>query len=613
MPRAPATRLMTPAFASPEQVRGEAVTTATDVYSLGLLLYEVLTGSKAQEVEDLSPAELERRICETEPERPAPRRGPVTTRRRGPSGAAASPPTGWPPAPGRPRHHPVDGDAERSRRRYASAAALADDLERHLTGRPVRARRDTVGYRASKFVRRHRLGVAVAAMAVAALAAGLVLALLGFVRAPARRDGGARRGGDGAAGVGVPGRAVQDQRTRGGTRQHGDGPRAPRPRRERIEEQLAGQPAVRARLLRVMGRAYGELGLFEPEVKALERELQAQVAMHGPESPEAAATLSVLAKAQLDKGSYETARDLTQRALAIQERTIGPEHIDLAHTLSQLGIAHWYLGDLGEARRVLERSLAIQEKLLERTTATWEGFSTTWPSCTTTRETRMPRGLFSSAVWPSSARARSRSPERGAQPQQPGARPSPGRRSRASAVPPRARPGLAPQAPGARSPRDRREPQQPGGGAAHLGSAARGARGVHGRPGDPRAGAGGRAPVRRHDVGQPRPHLRRARRLRRRAADVRARNRDFHRGAGDRPLQPRLLSRRPRGPGPSGRRSRLGRTRLPPRPGSDGERPRPRSSGRPEVRRSYAALLRDLGREAEAAEQEQRAAAKPQS
>ncbi len=153
---------MTPAYASPEQVRLVPLTTASDVYSLGIVLYELLTGARPYSLRGLSPAQSEQVVCNTVPQ----------TLRRALS-------TGDLPEPERrARLTRIDSDLERiaakalrkePERRYGSAEAFADDLRRHLDGRPVLAHPDSLGYRAGKFVQRHRIGTAAASIALAAI------------------------------------------------------------------------------------------------------------------------------------------------------------------------------------------------------------------------------------------------------------------------------------------------------------------------------------------------------------------------------------------------------------------------------------------------------------
>jgi len=146
-------RLMTPDYASPEQVRGEPVTTATDVYSLGVILYELLTGKRPYRLEAYSPEAIERVICHEEPRKPS-----ALNRQLDPD---------------------LDNIAlmavrKEPQRRYASAEQFSDDVRRYLEGRPVRARKDTVRYRATKFVSRNKVGTIAAALAVIGIAVGVV-------------------------------------------------------------------------------------------------------------------------------------------------------------------------------------------------------------------------------------------------------------------------------------------------------------------------------------------------------------------------------------------------------------------------------------------------------
>jgi tetratricopeptide (TPR) repeat protein len=159
------TRLLTPQYASPEQVMGRPVNTTTDVYSLGGVFYELLTGSCAQQLDSTSPEEIERVICLQE---------------------VAPPSTQKPGLPADLDNIVLMAMRKDPERRYQSVDQLAADIRRYLEGRPVLARKDSLAYRAGKFLRRNRIMIAAASLVLASLVGGIVVATLQARRAERR-------------------------------------------------------------------------------------------------------------------------------------------------------------------------------------------------------------------------------------------------------------------------------------------------------------------------------------------------------------------------------------------------------------------------------------------
>ncbi len=179
-------RMMTPEYASPEQVKGEQITTASDVYSLGVLLYELLTGHRPYRLKNRTPQEIIRVVCEQEPERPSTIVGRVATVSKA---DGATNVTITPESVSSTRDGHVDrlqrrlrGDLDNmvlmamrkeTARRYSSVDQFSTDIQRHLDGRPVIARKDTIKYRAGKFVRRNKTGAVALLLILASLVAGI--------------------------------------------------------------------------------------------------------------------------------------------------------------------------------------------------------------------------------------------------------------------------------------------------------------------------------------------------------------------------------------------------------------------------------------------------------
>ncbi|MCU0254926.1 MAG: serine/threonine-protein kinase [Acidobacteria bacterium] len=353
-----AMRLMTPAFASPEQVRGEPVSTATDVYALGLLLHEILTGRRAQPIDDLSPADLQRRVCETAPERvgTAAVAGPDAPQRAAQRGGVS---------PERLRRL-LEGDLEtilskslqkEPQRRYGSAAALAEDVGRHLKGLPVQARPDTLAYRSSRFVRRHRFGVAAAGLAT--------VALIGFAAAMAAKN--ARIAHEAEAKSQVTaflidlfkvsdpavarGRAVT-------ARELLDAGAA------KIDTRLQDKPEMQSALMFVMGNAYFNLGLYAEAEQQHRLALETRRRVLGPEHPDTLQSAGALANSYVRQGGLAEAEALYRETLSIMERVLGPEHVDTLKAKNNLASVIGTTGRHTEAEAIHRATLETQRRIM---------------------------------------------------------------------------------------------------------------------------------------------------------------------------------------------------------------------------------------------------------
>ncbi len=367
---ATATGLMavTPEYASPEQLQGGVITTASDVYSLGVLLYILLTGHRPYHLDRSNPAELIRKVSEDSPRRPS----TVVTRLRQetkPDGTTRHPTpervsTARSSDPRRLRRR-LAGDldtivmralAKEPERRYSSAEQLGQDLDRHLAGLPVLARKDTLAYRVSKFVGRHRVAVAATAGVFVALVV-LIVGLLGQrYEIMAQRD---RYQGLSSFLLNVF--AIPDP-----TLARGESVTA----RELLDRaatdignQLTTEPEVRGDLLVTMGRSYKNLGLYAKARTQLETALDLHRQAYGETHPAVATSLHELADVRILEGDYGASRQLETKSLAIRQQLYGNQHPEVVESLYHLALAYDFLGDLEIADSLFTRALNTARQL----------------------------------------------------------------------------------------------------------------------------------------------------------------------------------------------------------------------------------------------------------
>jgi eukaryotic-like serine/threonine-protein kinase len=338
----------TPQYAAPEQVAGGVVTTATDVYALGVLLYVLLTGTHPAGDDAHSPATLLHAIVEVAPRRPS----DVVTAAR--------------------LRRMLRGDLDtiiakalkkNAAERYNSVTALADDIRRFLRHEPITARRDTLSYRALTFVRRHPRGVAASTAVVVLLAA---LTTYHTMRLETERDRAQREAAKArkASEVLTSLLTSADPYAIRGSREDATIRGVLDAGAVQVQKELVGQPELQAGMLTVLGRIYRRLGVYDKAQPLLEQALVSGNAAFGPEHVDTAQTLHDLGVVLADKGDYVAAAQRLEQALAMRRRLLGNEHADVAVTLSELGRVYQDIGLNQRAESPQREALRIRRKVL---------------------------------------------------------------------------------------------------------------------------------------------------------------------------------------------------------------------------------------------------------
>jgi tetratricopeptide (TPR) repeat protein len=334
---APSMRLLTPEYASPEQIHGQPITTAADVYSLGALLFELLTAKRPRRFESNRIEEIARVVDSTDVPRPS------TVVERGSR-----------------RARELAGDLDTivmtalagdPARRYGSVEQLSDDVQRFLDGRAVTARPATWQYRVGLFVNRHRAGVVTAA-AFAVLVIGLAAMLArSIVLADRERDAANRVStllldmfADPST-SGLPAAVTTRERLDRGV--------------ERVRRDLRDQPAIQARLFEALGAIYGNLGLMDQAQSALRESMAARDAGGAADSPESARTMWRLADALRERGQSEAAEPLARQALEMMTRYFGRQNPQTGQVLNSLGMILMEIGRRDEAEPMFVEATEI--------------------------------------------------------------------------------------------------------------------------------------------------------------------------------------------------------------------------------------------------------------
>jgi eukaryotic-like serine/threonine-protein kinase len=367
-------RLMTPAYASPEQLRGEPLTTSSDIYSLGLVLYELLAGQPAYRADHRSPLEWARLVHEHQPPLPSARLRRAEPRVPDDDPDAAAGPAVISAARrtsvdrlGRALRGDLDAIVSMAIRnepelRYGSVEALAADIHRHLDGRPVMARRSTHWYRARKLLKRHWIEATAATVVALALLSGASLAIWqakAADRERARAEVALRRSEDVTAFLidlfedSDPASALGDtvaarELLRRGVIQ---------------AEALSAQPLVQAQILHALARIHMNLGRHEEAEGLLRRGLDLRRQHLDEADPGVVESLVALGHLQRGQGRWQDAEDTYRHAIDLQRQSLHDGHPNFAATL--LGLAQVLaLTDLGEAERLGREALEIRRRSL---------------------------------------------------------------------------------------------------------------------------------------------------------------------------------------------------------------------------------------------------------
>ena len=340
-------RLLTPAYAAPEQFRGDDTGAAIDVYALGVVLYELITGRLPFDVAARSPGEAEAMILTREPERPS-----VVARRTTPGSPAGR----LAPVAGVSRPEWDDLDVlcltamrKEPARRYRTVVAFMQDVDRYLRHEPLAAQPDALGYRAGKFVRRNRRPLSAVA-AVFLLVAGLVSFYT--VRLASARD----------AALAQAARTARVQSYTASLFNGGDEDQGPADtvhvatlldRGLQEARALDGDPAVQADLLFTLGNIYQRLGRFDRADSVLHVVLDRRHALVGPEHPDVAAVLVALGEVREEQGRLDEAERFARAGLAMARRTGPATDPRVAHDMTALARV------LVQARRGLPEAVTL--------------------------------------------------------------------------------------------------------------------------------------------------------------------------------------------------------------------------------------------------------------
>jgi eukaryotic-like serine/threonine-protein kinase len=345
-------RLMTPAYAAPEQIRGGGIGIHTDVYSLGVILYELLVGELPFDLSRLTPGEAEAMIVGQDPERPSAVAKRKVEQAGVNSNVLSASKTAW-----------ADLDVlcltamhKDTQRRYQSVEALIRDIDHYLKGEPLEARADSFRYRLGKFVTRNRRAVSAAAL-VFIIVVGLVVFFT--VRLAKARN----------AALEEAARTQRIQRFMMNLFQGGDESVGPGDsmrvvtlldRGVQEAQSLNGDPKVQAELYQTLGTIYDQLGKFDRADSLLHSALERRKSLFGQDSTEAAESLVALGQLRSDQAQYDEAEQLIRQGLEMSKRRLPPTHPRIGKAMYALGEVLVNEGKYDQGIQVLDEAVRVQ-------------------------------------------------------------------------------------------------------------------------------------------------------------------------------------------------------------------------------------------------------------